>query len=238
MKSFKKIVTIFCVLLGTLSSEAQFLPGGGFGQGTFSGVAGYLGVGIADYSVLLPTNRFRMDQGVYVYMGGEREVGKSGLFITLSANFLNSTGQSFYDYTRLGGGQYTSGANDIDLQIQGFQLGLGVKMKFFPRGWFRPYVEGGGLFGYHVINYDDSNSAIVPQNGAAAGGELLEDGLTGFGYYGELGLDIDFNDYWGIRVAGRYQITETRRFETLANSRVKFAARIVQIAMARRFRGF
>jgi|GEM_PF-3021456 len=232
------LLLILLVTTFGLQAQAQFLPGGGFGQGTFSGVAGYVGAGIADYTVLTPSSRFRLDQGAYVYVGGEREIGKSALFVTLSANFLDSEGQSFYDYTRLGGGQYTSGASDVDFRTQGFQLGLGLKLKFFPRGWFRPYLEAGGLFGYHTISYSNSDSAIVPVGGAAAGGERLDDGLTGFGYYGEVGLDIDFNDYWGIRVAGRYQITETRKFETLGLSEVKFEAKIVQIALARRFRGF
>ena len=112
-----------------------------------------------------------------------------------------------------------------------------MKLKFFPTTWFRPFVEAGGLFGYHTISYENDGT-ITPAGGATAGGEKLEDGLIGYGYYGEVGLEVDFNDYWGIRVSGRYQITETRNFETLGDSKVKYEARIAHIAVSRKFSGF
>lgn len=222
------------ICLWSLPSQAQFLGGGGLGSGTFSGIAGYFGIGVAEFSVISPVSRFRMNQGTYVYLGGEREIGKTGLFITLSANFMSSDGQTFYDYTRLDGDHFTSQATDISYESDHWQLGLGLKFKLFPTTWFRPYGEGGGLFGYHTIDYSASN-AIISDNGGTLGQEKLSDGLTGFGYYLEAGLDIDFTDVWGIRAAARYQITETRAFDTLANSKVKYEARIFQFALSRKF---
>jgi len=233
-------VLVFFSWISMPLAQAQFLGRGsssGLSSTTFGGFAGYLGFGVAGFTVQSPSDRFRMDEGNYVYVGGERQIGKTGLFITLSANFMTSDGQTFYDYTRLDGDRFTSGQTDITFQSQHWQLGLGLKGKLFPTTWFRPYGEAGGLFGYHTIDYS-GEGAIAPHPStpnATPGEEKLSDALTGFGYYGEAGLEIDFTDSWGIRAAVRYQITETRAFDTLADNRVKYEARIFQFAVARRF---
>ncbi len=215
-----------------LFSQTLFAQNFGGTNLAFRGMAGYMGFGVAEYTVLNPATEFRMDQGIMLYLAGERQIGKTGLFLTISMNFMQSDGQTFYDYTALGGSNYaTNPGTQIDFQSEHLQLGLGLKFKIFPTSFFRPYGEGGGLFGYHTINYRPQSGQLTNTDG----GEKLKDGLTGFGYYMEAGVEIDFSPLWGIRAGARYQMTETRPFETLGNEKIKYETRIFQFGIGRKF---
>lgn len=221
-----KILTIITIFLVTLHANAQSSfrssPfGSGFG---LKGVNTYGGFGFADFEVKSPSSNFRMDQGIFAFIGGEREVNESGLSVTISFNYMATEGQSFYDYTTLGGTSYTG--TDIAFDSANYQLGLGLRQRFFPNAWFRPYIEGGGLFGYHEIKYKGDLSQM-----SATGSDFKrKDGLTGFGYYGEGGVEVDFSETYGVRIGGRYQVTETRAFETLGDQKVKFETLVFQLA--------
>ena len=235
-KWFITLTLIAGVQLFSSAAQAQSFRGT---TGAFRGIAGYAGFGVAQYSVLSPTQAFRMDQGIYAFLGGERQMGKTGLFITLSLNYMDSSGQSFYDYTTLGGNQYSTLPNtEINFDSTHMQLGLGLKFKLFPTTWFRPYGEGGGLFGYHEITHKVQPGRTELNGGGAGssdGNEKTKDGLTGFGYYAEAGLEIDFTDAWGMKAGYRYQVTETRPFETLGNAKLKYEARVFQFAISLNF---
>lgn len=227
--SLRIVLSILGFLLIASPSQAQRFAGTNLG---FRGMAGYMGFGVAEFTVLSPANNFRMDQGTMLYLGGEKEIGKTGLFITISMNYMTSEGQSFYDYTELGGTQYqTQPGTQISFDSTHLQLGLGLKFKLFPTTWFRPYGEGGGLFGYHTLQYNPQAGQLTPSTGSPK----MSDALTGFGYYTEAGLEIDFSEVWGIRTGVRYQVTETRPFETLGNAKVKYETRIFQFGIGRKF---
>ena len=230
MKLVRTIVLVFGLLVGSEQALAQSFGGSNLG---FRGMAGYLGFGVAEFTVLSPSSAFRMDQGTQFYLSGEKEIGQTGFFITFSLSMMDSSGQSFYDYTQLGGNRYnTAPGNQVDFDSNHMQLGLGLKFKIFPTSWFRPYGEGGGLFGYHEIQYSIAASQLdsPPDNNFKT-----KDGLTGFGYYVEAGVEIDFSEIWGIRTGVRYQLTETRPFETLANQKVEYETRIFQFGIGRKF---
>lgn len=220
------------ISLGSIPALAQSFGGSNL---AFRGMAGYLGFGVAEFTVLNPSTNFRMDQGTFVYLGGEKQIGLTGLFITIGINYMDSAGQSFYDYTTLGGNNYTQSGAQLDFDSEHLQLGLGLKFKLFPTSFFRPYGEGGGLFGYHTIRYSGANNDYLLNGGASDGGQNTEDGLTGFGYYLEAGVEIDFSELWGIRAGARYQITETRPFETLGEQKVKYEVRAFQFGIGRKF---
>jgi len=222
-----------------LVAQAQAFRGGSFRGGSFEsgfgmkGINTYAGVGFADFEVKTPASNFRMDQGIYAFIGGERGFNDIGTAVTISFSYLTSKGQSFYDYSTLGGVQYTG--TDIGFNSTNYQLGLGLKQRFFPHSWFRPYVEGGGLFGYHEIKYTSNLGTIAMTGSGDPSGYKRDDGLIGFGYYGEGGLEIDFSDTYGVKVGGRYQMTETRAFETLAEQKVKFETLVFLLGMVLRF---
>ncbi len=224
------LVSLTIVVFSTVATAQSSFKGSPFGSGFgLKGVNTYGGFGFAEYDVKSPENNFRMDQGIFAFIGGERDINDHGLSVTVSFNYMTTEGQSFYDYSTLGGVRYTG--TDIAFDSTNYQLGLGFKQRFFPSGWFRPYVEAGGLFGYHEIKYKGNLSAIqMVAGGGDPNAYKRKDGLTGVGYYGEAGVEVDFSETYGIRVGGRYQITETRAFETLADEKVKFDTLVFQLA--------
>ncbi len=226
----KKIILVLFIIFSSSSVWAQRFGGSNL---AFRGMAGYLGFGVADFTVINPATDFRMDQGTFVYLAGEKEIGKTGLFITITINYMESGGQSFYDYTTLGGTNYTNQGvtQEIDFDSSHLQLGLGLKFKLFPTSFFRPYGEGGGLFGYHTIKHNIGSNDLNNNDGGAR----TEDGLTGFGYYAAAGIEVDFSELWGIRAGVSYQVTETRPFETLGEQKVKYEVRAFQFGIGRKF---
>lgn len=225
-----RILLAITVLLTATSTFAQSsFRGSPFGSGFgLKGVHTYGGFGFADYDVKSPESNFRMDQGIFAFIGGERDVNDHGLSVTISFNYMTTEGQAFYDYSTLGGVQYTGA--DIPFDSTNYQLGLGLKQRFFPSSWLRPYLEVGGLFGYHEIKYKGNLSGIVMNGAGDPNAFKRKDGLTGFGYYGEAGVEVDFSESYGVRIGGRYQITETREFETLADQKIKFDTMVFQLA--------
>ncbi len=199
----------------------------GFGM---KGIHTYAGFGFVDFNVQQPSSAFRMDRGIYAFIGGEREVNDSGTSVTISFNYMSSEGQSFYNYTTLGGANYTG--TDVTFDSANYQLGLGLRQRLFPHSWLRPYLEAGGLFGYHEITYGTS---AINSGANDPAGIKSKDGLTGFGYYGEAGLEVDFSDTYGVRVGGRYQNTQTRKFVTLGDQTLQFEAFVFQLAFMLRF---
>jgi hypothetical protein len=139
MRPLNLLVTLISALLiSSPQALAQNFGGSSLG---FSGMAGYLGFGVAEFTVLNPSANFRMDQGTYVYLAGEKEIGMTGLFITISINYMQSAGQSFYDYTTLGGVNYSNVAPQIDFDSDHLDLGLGFKFKIFPTSFLGPMVK-------------------------------------------------------------------------------------------------
>lgn len=227
-----KIFWILLLFLPAIAVAESFQSAfSGFGM---QGINGSAGFGFANYQVKTPVSNFRMGQGVFVYAGAERQMGESPFFITVAFNYMTTSGQSFYDYTTLGGVRYQG--TDIGFDSNNYQVGLGLKFKFFPSGWARPYVEGGGLFGYHEIKYSSGTQNIAITSGTGNAGDYKKkDGLTGLGYYGEGGLEVDFSEKFGVRSGVRYQETTTQPFETLGGQKVKFTTTIFQIAFLKKF---
>lgn len=227
------------VLLCTLILNNQALAQSSFRSSPFTsgfgmkGINTYAGFGFADFTVQSPATAFRMDKGVFAFIGGERDVNENGTSVTISFNYMTTEGQALYNYTTLGGTNFSG--SDINFDSTNYQLGLGLKQRFFPNSWFRPYVEAGGLFGYHELKYSISASNIVMTGTGNPNDYKNKDALTGFGYYGEGGFEIDFSESYGVKIGGRYQLTETRKFETLANQVLKFESYIFQLAFLLRF---
>lgn len=219
---------IIVFLTAMQAAAQQSYRGNSFSSGFgMKGIHAYGGMGFADFEVKSPRTNFRMDQGIYAFIGGERDINERGLSAVLTFNYMTTEGQSFYDYSTLGGVQYTG--TDVPFDSTNYQLGLGLKQRFFPSSWFRPYLEAGGLFGYHEIKYNSGGRITLAAGAGSPNGFKDKDGLTGFGYYGEGGVEVDFSETYGVKIGARYQVTETRAFETLANQKVKFDTYVFQL---------
>jgi hypothetical protein len=215
------VAFIFLVLFaGLKQAEAQSAnpsPSGLF-SGGMRGVRTYAGLGFANFNVTTPG--LKLNDGIFVYLGGERGVNDHGLSVTITLNYMSTDGTAMYDYTTAGT-HYTG--NDIKFDSTNYQLSLGLRQRIFPTSWFRPYMEGGGLFGYHQIKYNGNLSSISATGGSGGpNGYKTKDSITGLGYYGEAGAEVDFSENYGTRVGVRYQSTKTRALETLGNQSLEY----------------
>ncbi len=193
-----------------------------------SGIAGSAGAGIVLFDIASPTNNFRIDQGIYGAISGEKGLGALNLWLTLSLSYLQTQGLATYDYTTLAAANYTG--TDVPFTTQLFQGGLGIKFKLL-NGWFRPYIEGGGLAGYFQMTYSDMATKVSgPGSDAKA-----KDALLDFGYYYEGGLEITFSGTFGLRVAARFTDNKSKPFETLANQVIDYKTEIYYLSLLKQF---
>jgi hypothetical protein len=229
MRKFSFILLASFIVSGVAHAQST----GGLFSGGMKGVRTYAGVGFANYNVTTPDATFKMNDGIYVYLGGERAINDSGLSLTITLNYMTTDGTANYDYTTLGGTHYTG--SDVKFDSNNYQLGMGLRQRLFPTSWFRPYIEGGGLFGYHQIKYNGNLSNITTSGPGAAGDFKKSDSLTGFGYYGEGGFEVDFSESYGTRVGLRYQKTKTKKFETLGDQALEYDNLLFIFALLLRF---
>lgn len=223
-----KFIYIFTLLFVASTAHAQynFQP---------TGIMGSAGFGFANFDTKAPlTQNFEIDDGVFAAVGGEK--GMAGNFyLTISLNYLKTKGDTIYNYTTTNGAtNYTSpGVVPFDLNL--FQAGLGVKLKLIDDYWIRPYVEGGGLFGYMQLRY---TNLVVGTNVTATGpdtGLKRDDSLFDFGYYGEGGLELAFSDTFGLRLACRMTKNKTKEFETLDEKKVEYESQVYYFSLLKKF---
>lgn len=225
-----KAISTLVLFLFFSSAHAAPSVGGGFKP---TGINGSAGVGIVTFSILQPENtNFRLDQGVFAAVTGERGFGALGLYLNLTLGYLTTNGQTNYNYTKLSGEEYQKTAAKTKLDI--FQGGLGLKIKLIEDYWFRPYVEGGGLGGFFTLKYTESKTQFTCVN-CVNSDPKLEDSLLDFGWYGEGGIEIVFSNSFGLRVAGRLIESETKDLETLANKKVRYKATAFYLSLLKSF---
>jgi hypothetical protein len=204
---------LFCVLLiAHLPIEARAqavrIPGG---------IQGSAGAGFTDFKILAPQSDLKLDRGNYFSASAERGFGVLNLYVTLTLSHMSAEGTANYDYTNLSSST-TYTANDVPFQARLLDVGLGLKMKIIDGYWFRPYVEGGGLGGYHEIDYRPRSGTLDTQGSDYK----RKDVIMGSGFYYEGGIEIQFGDRFGVKLAGRVSEYQTKNLETLDKRGIKF----------------
>jgi len=235
MGIIKKIVLIallstsllVCLLTFSVTAEAQAAP-----KFNPKGITGSAGAGYANFTVKNPVAGFKLDQGVYGTIGGERGFGFLNLYLTFGFGYLSTKGQASYDYTTLSGTRYTT--NDVNFRSEIFQAGLGLKLKLIDGFWFKPYVEGGGTFGYYTLKYEFSTPnrtalALIGSN------YKKEDSIIDFGHYMEAGAEIAFSDSFALRAAARLIRSETKEVETLNKQKIRYESEIYYLGLMKSF---
>lgn len=205
------LILTFAVSTGWAQSKGPSIP---MSSGGAKGMKGSAGAGFVDFETISPKSDFKMDRGIYVAAAIERPFGFLNLHLVLSINHMNASGEANYNYAKNG---VTYTANGLGFKAQMFDLGLGLKLKAFEDFWFRPYIGGGGLGGYHEITYS-SSSALTAQ-----GSEYkTKDTVMGSGYYGEAGLEIEFTEKFGVLLGGRFSEYNSKALETLGGQKLQF----------------
>jgi hypothetical protein len=177
------------------------------------GIKGSVGIGFADFTVQSPSGDFKIDRGTFLVGSIERAFVKH-VYLTLTLSMMNAEGFSNYDYT----GSVNYNVSDVGFRSSVTDLGLGLKFKLFDGYWFTPYLEGGGLAGYHQVTYTTKQSVLQ----GIGSDYKLKDSIMGSGYYGEAGVEIAFSERFGVKLAARKSEYDTKPLETLGNRGLRF----------------
>jgi opacity protein-like surface antigen len=207
------LFTFFSLSLLTLGVAQAQVP-------NLPSLQGTLGFGVSEYKIHNPASDFTMDDGIFATLHIERPLGIWGFMFTFGVNYMSSEGRTNYDYSTLSQ-QYT--ATDIPFASTAFQLGLGMKLRLFP-GFFSPYIEGGGLFGYHAIEYKDTAQLQIQGDGFKT-----KDAITELGHYVEAGLEVAFSQMFGVRAAYRMMQMETRAVDTLGGQKIRYDSNVLLV---------
>jgi len=229
LKSLKRKSNFFILILSLLSlsqfvnAQPQFSP---------RGLNGHVGAGFADFIIREPSQNFQLDQGIYATLGGEKGMNIWNFYITFGFNYLKTKGTTNYDYSTLSGVQYTTSDANFDANV--FQAGLGLKLKLI-EGFFSPFVEGGGTFGYYLVKYNFTTTQIQNDLDTVGADYKSEDTLLEFGTYLEGGVEIAFSEEFALRAAFRLIQNLTKEFYTLANSKIDYTAEIFYLSLLKQF---
>jgi len=224
------VLALLAILLlgGILSQGARAQDAGSFKINP-SGIAGSAGAGIVIFDVSKPAADFALDQGIYGAVQGERGLGFAHLYLTLSLGYLQTEGQTKYNYSTLSGDNYTG--DDVKFKASVFQGGLGLKFKVLQESWVRPYVEAGGSGGYYQIAYTNAGSTVT-----GPGSDKKEkDAILDFGTYYEGGTEIAFSETFGIRVAARFTANQTKPVVTLGKQKIQYKSEIYYLSLLKNF---
>lgn len=196
------------------------LPTGGLG---FRGSAG---VGFADFKTHTPALDYKLERGTYFAAALERGFNVLHLYLTFGINYMSAEGIANYDYSNLSSST-TYSLNDVPFKSTMYEATLGLKFKLIDNYWFRPYIEGGGIGSYNQVAYGTKISTLSSQGTDYK----AKDVIMGSGYYGEGGVEIAFNDKFGVRLAARQAIMQTKKLETLGNRPVRMQNEIYYLSL-------
>lgn len=181
------------------------------------GLQGSAGVGFGDFNIISPKPDVKIEQGTFAAVGIERGFNALHLYLTLGLSYMSGDGLANYRYTNLSSST-TYSVSDVKFRTTITDLSLGLKLKLIEDYWFRPYIEGGGLGGYHQINYSSKTNEM-----AAQGNDYkTKDTVMGSGYYGELGIETMFSDKFGVKLAARESNYQTKAVDTLGGRSLNF----------------
>ncbi len=178
------------------------------------GMTGSAGVGFVDFLTVTPVGQFKMDRGIYAAASIERPFNFANLHLVLTISHMSANGEATYNYKK---GATTFREDNLPFKAAMFDLGLGVKLKLIDNYWFRPYIGGGGLGGYHELTFNST-----PNLTSQGTGYKTKDTVMASGYYGEAGLEVEFTDRFGIQLAARLSDYTSKTVETLASQRLQF----------------
>lgn len=214
-----------CLYLVCLTSLAQ-------GQATIkpAGISGSAGAGFINWQIVEPDLQFKVNQGQFLAISGEKGFDFFNLYLNLTLSYLSTTGNVNYRYSTINGIDYS--ADNVAFKADLFQAGLGLKWKIIDGYWIRPYVEGGGTGGYFTLKYQDVARKLTSGTGTDF---RNEDSLLDFGKYAEAGLEITFSNKFGIRPAARMLEGQTKEFDTLNKKSVIYRATIYYFSLLASF---
>lgn len=222
-----KSLLLIAILISTCVSKAQTIKGLPSLPTSGKGLMGSVGAGFADFKTQTPSDDFRVDRGAYFTTQIERGFNVINLYLTLGLNYMSAAGDANYRYSNLTSSHQYS-VNNLPFKATMYEVTLGLKWKLIDEYWFRPYIEGGGIGSYNQVVYDSTMSSTVQSVGTDY---KAKDIIMGAGYYGEGGFEIQFAEKFGVRLAARQAIVQTKKLETLSNRPIRTQNEIYYLAL-------
>lgn len=216
---------IIAICFSSLSYAAN--PGAGF---TPKGISGSAGVGFALFDITSPKEEFKLDQGMFASLGIEKGLDIWNFYITFGLSYLTTEGQVHYKYATLSGESYDY--TDVNLKMDIFQASLGIKFKIIDGYWLRPYIEGGGQGGYYQLKYQNLTQKVDPSDPK---NYKTSDSLIDFGQYAEAGSEFTFSDSFGVKLAARVIVAQTKKFETLNKQNLTYQSQVYYLSLLKAF---
>ncbi len=221
-----RFVLLLGVILSSGLAHAQNIRGLPTLPTSGLGFRGSVGVGFADFSTQSPSADYKMERGTYFAAALERGFNILHLYLTFGLNYMSAEGLANYDYSNLSSST-TYSMDNVPFKSTMYEATLGVKFKIIDNYWFRPYIEGGGIGSYNQVAYGTRISTL-----SSTGSDYkAKDVIMGSGYYGEGGVEISFNDRFGVRLAAREAIMQTKKLETLGNRPVRMQNEIYYLSL-------
>ena len=124
---------------------------------------------------------------------------------------MDAEGIANYNYTNLSSSN-SYAITDVGFRARMYEVTLGLKFKLINDYWFRPYIEGGGIGSYNEVAYSGSNLTSLSATGSDY---KKKDVIMGSGYYGEAGVEVEFTARFGVALAARQSVMQTKKLETL-----------------------
>lgn len=222
---FKKLLFIF-LAISSSAALAQNIRGLPSLPTNGLGMQGSVGVGFADFKTISPEDDFKMDRGTYFAAAIERGFNVMHMYLTFGLNYMTAEGEANYDYSNLSSST-TYSKDNIAFKAAMYEASLGLKIKLIDDYWFRPYIEGGGIGSYNQVTYGNGINDL-----RTTGTDYKsKDVIMGAGYYGEGGFEIQFAERFGVRLAARQAIMQTKKLETLGNRPVRMQNEIYYLSV-------
>ncbi len=234
MRTFPILAALVLLSSNTVFAAPKAGGGGGgrsTGGGSFfkSPPMVWVAFGMGTSKIKSPANNIDNEGFQYFEAGGQlRMWGR--LFIPFGAFASLNAGKMQYRF--LGPDNTNYSANDVDYQLIGAGMRMGLQYRFLYTQHFRMYGEAGLYASGDTATYKVKTNTALAAQGSKFASETRD--LIDSGWYAEGGMDIVFQHY-GLRLAGRRHMGSTGRVDALNKQKIKYEASFAYAALIKEF---
>ncbi len=193
-------------------------------------MAGSINLGTAQFNALNPSSDFKMNNGIFLSLDGEKPFSYLGLYLEAGISYLKTSGQANYYFTST---TANYSATNVDFNAEEVQGSFGIRVKFLEHLSLHPYLGCGISGGYFQVTY--GNGLQTAKVLATGEDYKTYDGVLDFSTYGEVGAELELSNSYGIRVLDRYSEGNTRPLETLRKQPLRFSANAYLLSLYAKF---
>ena len=233
MRTFPTLAALLLFSSNTVFAAPKAAGGGGGGSRGGSLFSSppmvWVAFGMGTNKIKSPALNIDNEGFQYFEVGGQlRMLGR--LFIPFGAFASFNSGKMQYRF--LGPDNTNYAANDVEYQLIGAGMRMGLQYRFLYTQHFRMYGEAGLYASGDTATYKVQTNATL----AAQGSKAAVDSRNIFdsGWYAEGGVDIVLQHY-GLRIAGRRHMGSTGPVDALNKQKIKYEANFAYAALIKEF---